>query len=217
MAKERKIEGVNLPTIALAGNPNSGKTTLFNSLTGSSAYVGNWPGVTVAKREGIYKSKANKGVEAKIVDLPGIYSLSPYTPEERVSREFICSGEPKAVICVVDATNLERNLYLATQVLEMDVPVVIALNMSDALEKEGSRIDAQKLSDSLGVPVVSISALQKTNLDLLMKAAYNEIGRKREGKTFLPFEKEINKAKAVYEEEGIPNPPFPRDQGPRRR
>ena len=208
MAKEKRIESADLPTIALAGNPNSGKTTLFNSLTGSSAYVGNWPGVTVAKREGIYKGKAHGGKAAKIVDLPGIYSLSPYTPEERVSREFICSGEPSCVICVVDATNLERNLYLATQILEMDVPAVIALNMSDALEKDGGRIDVKKLSDSLGVPVVSISALQKTNLDLLMNVAFGQIGKKREGETFLPFKPEIEKAKSAYVEEGIANPLF---------
>ena len=208
MAKEKRIESADLPIIALAGNPNSGKTTLFNSLTGSSAYVGNWPGVTVAKREGIYKGKAHGGKAAKIVDLPGIYSLSPYTPEERVSREFICSGEPSCVICVVDATNLERNLYLATQILEMDVPAVIALNMSDALEKDGGKIDVKKLSDSLGVPVVSISALQKTNLDLLMNVAFGQIGKKRDGETFLPFKTEIEKAKSAYVEEGIANPLF---------
>lgn len=116
----------------LAGNPNSGKTTLFNALTGSTAHVGNWPGVTVDKREGSYKKLPEK---VHIVDLPGIYSLSPYTPEEVVSRNFILDEKPDVIINIVDATNLERNLYLSTQLLETDVPMVIALNMMDAVEK----------------------------------------------------------------------------------
>ena len=142
---------------ALAGNPNSGKTTLFNCLTGSTAHVGNWPGVTVDKREGTYK----KGEESvSIVDLPGIYSLSPYTPEEVISRNYVLDEKPDCVINIVDATNLERNLYLTTQILEIDVPIVIALNMIDVVNKQGDKINAEKLEKRLGVPVVEISALK---------------------------------------------------------
>ena len=128
--------------IALAGNPNSGKTTMFNVLTGSSQYVGNWPGVTVEKKEG--KLKGQKDVF--IVDLPGIYSLSPYTLEEVVARNFLVGERPDAIINIVDATNIERNLYLTTQLLELDIPVVIALNMIDVVNKNGDRIDESKLS-----------------------------------------------------------------------
>lgn len=162
----------------LAGNPNSGKTTLFNTLTGSTAHVGNWPGVTVDKREGTYKKLAEK---VQIVDLPGIYSLSPYTPEEVVSRNFVLDEDPDVIINIVDATNLERNLYLTTQLLETDVPLVIALNMMDAVEKNGDKIDSQALSDLLGVPVVEISALKGKNVHELMKVAYGAAGQKREG------------------------------------
>ena len=147
---------------ALAGNPNCGKTTLFNSLTGSTAHVGNWPGVTVEKREGTYK----KGKEqVKIVDLPGIYSLSPYTPEEVVSRNVILNDKPDCVINIVDATNLERNLYLTTQIIEMDVPVIVALNMMDEVKRSGDKLDVKKLESKLGVPVVEISALREQNLN----------------------------------------------------
>ena len=117
---------------ALAGNPNCGKTTLFNSLTGSTAHVGNWPGVTVDKRDGVYKKCAEP---VAVVDLPGIYSLSPYTPEEVIARNYIINEKPDCVINIVDATNLERNLYLTTQIMEIDVPMVVALNMMDAVEK----------------------------------------------------------------------------------
>ena len=124
---------------ALAGNPNCGKTTLFNCLTGSTAHVGNWPGVTVDKKEGIYK----KGSEpVAILDLPGIYSLSPYSPEEVIARDYILDQKPDLVINIVDATNLERNLYLTTQLLEIEVPVVVALNMMDAVEKSGNKVSA---------------------------------------------------------------------------
>ena len=133
--------------IALAGNPNCGKTTMFNGLTGSNQYVGNWPGVTVEKKEG--KLKGNKDVT--ITDLPGIYSLSPYTMEEVVSRDYLIKDKPDAILDVVDSTNIERNLYLTTQLLELDSPVVIALNMIDVLKKKGDKIDVQKLSDELGV------------------------------------------------------------------
>ena len=122
---------------ALAGNPNCGKTTLFNTLTGSTAHVGNWPGVTVDKREGVYKKLSE---HINIVDLPGIYSLSPYTPEEVVSRNFILEEKPDCVINIVDATNLERNLYLTTQIMEIDVPVVVALNMIDVVKKSGDKL-----------------------------------------------------------------------------
>ena len=153
---------------ALAGNPNCGKTTLFNSLTGAMAYVGNWPGVTVEKREGSYKKLSEP---TTIVDLPGIYSLSPYTPEEIIARNFIIDEAPDAIINVVDATNLERNLYLTTQLLEMDVPIVVALNVYDEIEKSGDSIDTTELSKALGVPVVKISALKNTGIEELMVEA----------------------------------------------
>ncbi len=161
---------------ALAGNPNSGKTTLFNSLTGSTAHVGNWPGVTVDKREGIYK-KLEEPVA--IIDLPGIYSLSPYTPEEVISRNYILDEKPDCVVNIVDATNLERNLYLTTQLLEIDVPVIVALNMIDEVQKAGDKIDAQKLEQKIGVPVVAISALKGDGIDQLIKRAYecSKVGR----------------------------------------
>ena len=154
--------------IALAGNPNSGKTTLFNGLTGATAYVGNWPGVTVEQRKGTYK----KGkVEASIVDLPGIYSLSPYTPEEVISRNFVLNEKPDAIINIIDATNFERNLYLTTQLLEMDVPVIVVLNMTDVLEKKNQGVDSAGLSKKLGVPVVEISALKNKGIHELMEVA----------------------------------------------
>ncbi len=167
---------------ALAGNPNCGKTTLFNSLTGSTAHVGNWPGVTVDKKEGVYR-KLDEPIS--IVDLPGIYSLSPYTPEEVISRNYIINEKPDCIINIVDATNLERNLYLTTQILEIDVPVIIALNMMDSLEKTGAVIDVALLEKKIGVPVVEISALKETNLDLLMTRAYVISKDQRKGKTIL--------------------------------
>lgn len=167
---------------ALAGNPNCGKTTLFNSLTGSTAHVGNWPGVTVDKREGVYKKCAEP---ISIVDLPGIYSLSPYTPEEVISRNFILEEKPDLVINIVDATNLERNLYLTTQIMEIDVPMVIALNMMDTLEKSGDKLDAYKLEEKIGIPVVGISALKEKGLDTLMQRAYEECRNGRKGRTVL--------------------------------
>ena len=154
---------------ALIGNPNSGKTTLFNTLTGSRARVGNWPGVTVDKKEGLYKKEEE---DILIVDLPGIYSLSPYTSEEIISRNFILDAHPDLVINIVDATNIERNLYLTTQLLEIDVPVVIALNMSDILLKQRKEIDIKQLEKAIGVPVVSISALRGEGINELMHTAY---------------------------------------------
>ena len=161
---------------ALAGNPNSGKTTLFNTLTGSTAHVGNWPGVTVDKKEGIYK-KGEEPVE--IVDLPGIYSLSPYTPEEVIARNYILDERPDCIINIVDVTNLERNLYLTTQLLEVDIPLVVALNMADVLEKSGDRLDVDKLEERIGVPVVEISALRDKNIELLMERAIWAAKQKR--------------------------------------
>lgn len=167
--------------IALAGNPNCGKTTLFNGLTGSTAHVGNWPGVTVDKREGLYKKCAEP---LFVVDLPGIYSLSPYTPEEVIARNYVLE-EPDCVVNVVDATNLERNLYLTTQILEIDVPVVVALNMMDEMDKQGNKVNAEQLQEALGVPVVKISALRNDGLKELMDVAYAECHKKRVGKTVL--------------------------------
>ena len=153
--------------IALAGNPNCGKTTMFNSLTGTVQYVGNWPGVTVEKKEG--KVKGNK--DLVVTDLPGIYSLSPYTGEEVVSRDYLASDEPSAVIDIVDATNIERNLYLTTQILELGKPVVVALNMVDALKKSGDKIDVKKLSEKLGCKVVETVALHGKGVKEVAEAA----------------------------------------------
>ena len=167
---------------ALAGNPNSGKTTLFNGLTGSTAHVGNWPGVTVDKREGVYKKLSEP---IAIVDLPGIYSLSPYTPEEVISRNYILDEKPDCVINIVDATNLERNLYLTTQLMEIDVPVIIALNMIDEVEKAGDKIDAAKLESNIGLPVVKISALKNKGIEELMRRAFECSSKPRKGETVL--------------------------------
>jgi ferrous iron transport protein B len=142
--------------IALAGNPNCGKTTMFNDLTGSSQYVGNWPGVTVEKKEG----KLRNHKDVIITDLPGIYSLSPYTLEEVVSRNYLMNDHPDAIVNLVDATNLERNLYLTTQIVELSIPVVISLNMMDIVKKSGDKIDTQKLSSALGCEVVETSAIK---------------------------------------------------------
>ena len=154
-------------TIALAGNPNTGKTTLFNSLTGSNQYVGNWPGVTVEKKEG--KLKGHKDIT--IADLPGIYSLSPYTLEEVVARNYLLNEKPNAIINIIDGTNLERNLYLTTQILELGIPVVIAVNMADVIAKSGDILDFDNLSKTLGCPVVEISALKSTGIDNLVAKA----------------------------------------------
>ena len=159
--------------IALAGNPNCGKTTMFNDLTGANQYVGNWPGVTVEKKEGKY----TKDKDVTVTDLPGIYSLSPYSPEEIVARDYLLDGDPDVVINLIDATNLERNLYLTTQILELGLPVVIALNMMDLVEKNGDKIDADKLSRELGCPIVPTSALKGRGMDELVKTAI-ELGKK---------------------------------------
>jgi len=167
---------------ALLGNPNCGKTTLFNSLTGSTAHVGNWPGVTVDKRDGVCKLGKE---EIDIVDLPGIYSLSPYTPEEVISRNYIIDEKPDCVINIIDSTNFERNLYLTTQLMEMDVPIVVALNMMDILDKRGDSINEKELSLKIGLPVIKISALKENNLKKLIDLAIESSGTKREGTSVL--------------------------------
>ena len=168
------MSGKNI-VIALAGNPNSGKTTLFNALTGSNQFVGNWPGVTVEKKEG----RLRKHDDVMIEDLPGIYSLSPYTLEEVVSRNFLIDEKPDAILNIVDGTNLERNLYLTTQLLELGIPVVIAVNMMDVVRKNGDSIKIKELSDKIGCPIVEISALKQ---EKIMDAAEAAIKAAKEGK-----------------------------------
>ena len=182
--------------IALAGNPNCGKTTMFNALTGANQYVGNWPGVTVEKKEGKVKSRKAKGEEVIVTDLPGIYSLSPYTLEEVVSRDYILNENPDVIIDLVDATNIERNLYLTTQLVETGVPVVIALNMADLIEKRGMRIDTKRLSMLLGCPIVETSALKRSGLHELVDEAV-KVAKKKD--VSLPgdiFSKELESAVA---------------------
>ncbi len=160
--------------IALAGNPNSGKTTLFNALTGSNQFVGNWPGVTVEKKEG----KLKKNNEVTITDLPGIYSLSPYTLEEVVARNYLIGERPDVILNIVDATNLERNLYLTTQLTELGIPVVMALNMIDIVRKNGDKLNSAELSNRLGIPVVEISALKGDGVDKVAQEAVKAAQRK---------------------------------------
>ena len=162
-------------TIALAGNPNAGKTTIFNALTGLHQHTGNWPGKTVEKKEGEFQ---HAGLTVNVVDLPGTYSLTAYSPEEIIARDFIIQERPDAVINVVDATNLERNLYLTVQILELDVPMVVALNMSDDLNKAGAKIDAGLLSTLLGgVPIISTAASQGKGIPELISKAVHAAGR----------------------------------------
>jgi len=156
-------------TIALAGNPNAGKSTIFNALTGLHQHTGNWPGKTVEKKEGVF---VQEDLQINIVDLPGTYSLTAYSPEEIIARDFIIEQRPDVVINVVDATNLERNLYLTVQILELDVPVVLALNMTDDLHREGAKIDLGQLSFLLGnVPVVPTTANQGKGIQELIAKA----------------------------------------------
>lgn len=179
--------------IALAGNPNCGKTTLFNGLTGSNQFVGNWPGVTVEKKEG--KLKGNKDVI--IMDLPGIYSLSPYTLEEVVARNYLITQRPDAILNIVDGTNLERNLYLTTQLMELGIPVLMAVNMMDVVKKSGDRIDIQALSRELGCPVVEISALKGTGI---MEAANKAVELARDSRASVPVHKFCADVEAALEE-----------------
>lgn len=196
--------------VCLAGNPNCGKTTLFNSLTGSTAYVGNWPGVTVEKRSGTFyfkgKKKKEEGIE--VVDLPGIYSLSPYTPEEVISRNYILNEKPDVVINVLDGTNLERNLYMTTQIMEMDVPMIVAVNMMDAVKDAGQVIDLEGLEKALGIPVIGISALREKGLEDLMKAAQKAASSSRKGVSCLKGDEITAKAVSIYETAGISSPLF---------
>lgn len=206
---------------ALAGNQNCGKTTLFNALTGSRAHVGNWPGVTIDRKEGTYK-KLEEPIT--IVDLPGIYSLSPYTPEEVVSRNFLLGrvygmtgdhpvedDRPDCIINIVDATNIERNLYLTTQLMEIDCPIVIALNMMDVLRKSGDEIDAKGIENALGIPVVEIAAIKNEGTKELMEVAYKAAKRHREAFSVV----ERSKLKPYYRfaenllsEQDVPNQKF---------
>ena len=181
--------------IALAGNPNSGKTTLFNALTGSNQFVGNWPGVTVEKKEG--KLKKHSGVV--VTDLPGIYSLSPYTLEEVVARNYLVGERPDVILNIVDGTNLERNLYLTTQLMELGIPMVIAINMMDVVRKNGDDINTRELSRQLGCPIVEISALKGTGVQ---EAAQTALEAARAGKAVPahPFSGPVEHAIAHIEE-----------------
>ena len=181
--------------IALAGNPNCGKTTMFNDLTGASQYVGNWPGVTVEKKEGKYTRDKN----VIITDLPGVYSLSPYSPEEIVTRDYLLDGGPDVVVNLVDATNLERNLYLTTQILDLGVPVVVALHMMDLVKKSGDKIDVDGLSKRLGCPVVETTALRGHGMAELMETALKAARAGKPAEPQMPFDAQVEEAIAKIE------------------
>lgn len=191
---ERLIMGIR---IALAGNPNCGKTTMFNDLTGASQYVGNWPGVTVEKKEGKY----TRDKDVIITDLPGVYSLSPYSPEEIVTRDYLLDGGPDVVVNLVDATNLERNLYLTTQILDLGVPVVVALNMMDLVKKSGDKIDVAGLSKQLGCPVVETTALKGHGMVELMETAVKAAKAGKPAEPKMPFDAQVEEA--ITKIEGI--------------
>ena len=165
-------------TIALAGNPNSGKTTVFNNLTGAHQHVGNWPGVTVEKKEGGYRYR---GYKVKVVDLPGVYSLTAYSPDEVVARNFILEDRPDVVVDIVDASNLERNLYLTVQLIELEANLVVALNMMDVAESRNYKIDADSLTRELGAPVIPMIATRKGSHNKLLQEIVNVF----EGKTII--------------------------------
>ena len=176
--------------IALAGNPNCGKTTLFNALTGANQFVGNWPGVTVEKKEGKLKGHS----DVVIMDLPGIYSLSPYTLEEVVARGYLVSERPDAILNIIDGTNLERNLYLSTQLLELGIPVVMAINMMDVVKKNGDQIFIDKLSEVLGCKVVEISALKGTGVKEAAEAAVQAAQANKAQQIVHTFDKKVEEA-----------------------
>lgn len=178
-----------MATIALAGNPNSGKTTLFNNLTGSNQRVGNWPGVTVERKEGLLKSDKM----TRIMDLPGVYSLSPYTMEEIVTRDYLLEHKPELMINLVDATNLERNLYLTSQLAELAIPMVIALNMMDIVTKNGDELDYQKLSQKIGIPIVPISALRNEGIAELITLAKASLNQEPKNVNFMHYSKELER------------------------
>ena len=186
--------------IALAGNPNSGKTTLFNALTGSNQFVGNWPGVTVEKKEGKIKGYTSKGEEAILVDLPGVYSLSPYTLEEVVSRNFLIGEKPDAIINIIDGTNLERNLYLTTQLTELGIPVIIAVNMMDLVKKNGEQLNIETLGKDIGCKVVEISALRGDGIDQLAQRAVAIAREKKKNQPAHRFDGCVEHALAHIEE-----------------
>lgn len=181
--------------IALAGNPNCGKTTMFNDLTGANQYVGNWPGVTVEKKEGKY----TRDKDVTITDLPGVYSLSPYSPEEIVTRDYLLDGGPNVVVNLVDATNLERNLYLTTQILDLGLPVVVALNMMDLVKKNGDKIDVDGLSKQLGCPVVETTALKGQGMTELMEVAVKAAKAGKPAAPQMPFDPLVEEAIAKIE------------------
>lgn len=187
-------------TIALAGNPNSGKTTLFNDLTGSNQFVGNWPGVTVEKKEGKLKKNLSAGEEVKIADLPGVYSLSPYTLEEVVARNYLLNEKPDAILNIIDGTNIERNLYLTTQLIELGIPVVMAVNMIDIVEKNGDTIDIPKLSESLGCPAIEISALKGTGVEKVAQLAVETAKNKTIPEPIHQFDETVEKTINLVEE-----------------
>ena len=178
-------------TIALAGNPNSGKTTLFNALTGANQFVGNWPGVTVEKKEGKLKKSLSGGEDVKIADLPGIYSLSPYTLEEVVARNYLLNDKPDAILNIIDGTNIERNLYLTTQLIELGIPVVMAVNMMDLVEKKGDTVRLDKISEKLGAPAVEISALKNRGIEKAAQKAVELAKNKKASEPIREFDDNV--------------------------
>ena len=181
--------------IALAGNPNSGKTTLFNALTGSNQFVGNWPGVTVEKKEGKLKGKK----DVIIMDLPGIYSLSPYTLEEVVTRNYLINEKPDVILNIVDGTNIERNLYLSTQLMELGIPVVVAVNMMDLVEKNGGSIHVKKLAEKLGCEAAEISALKGTGIQAAADMAVCAAAADKQAVQVHPFGENVESVLTVIE------------------
>ena len=198
-------------TIALAGNPNSGKTTIFNNLTGTRQHVGNWPGVTVEKKEGICKYG---DYEIRVVDLPGTYSLTAYSPDETIARNFVMEERPDVVVDIVDASNLERNLYLATQFMEMEVVLVVCLNMIDLAESRGHKIDIKQLSEFLRAPVVPTVGHRNQGIDKLLEAIVPLAYRKHKSRKIMikygkEVEEEIAKMEALIQSEGEINKQYP--------